>query len=174
MKKLIVSALMALSCGVLCAADTEDMYLYWMIGDSVTFKDADGNVLTDQLGNYSARLSNGDGYLPIYETIGGSSVQSYSDATDVQGWDMIAQVTGMEDKSFFIELFNESGTTAYTSDPIAYRSLGAYISSMKGTARPADTYSGFTTFTSVPEPTSGLLLLLGVAGLALRRKNKKA
>ena len=26
------------------------------------------------------------------------------------------------------------------------------------------------TFTAVPEPTSGLLLLLGVAGLALRRR----
>lgn len=173
MKKLIVSALMALSCGVLFAADT-DMYLYWMIGDPVTFKDADGNDKTDTLANYSARLSNGDGYLQIYETIGGQGVDSYANATDVQGWDMIANVTGMEGKSFFIELFNADGT-AYTSDPIGYGDLGAYISSMKGMARPADTYSGFTTFTqAVPEPTSGLLLLLGVAGLALRRKNKKA
>lgn len=30
--------------------------------------------------------------------------------------------------------------------------------------------TGFTTFTAVPEPTSGLVLLLGMAGLAFRRK----
>ena len=40
-----------------------------------------------------------------------------------------------------------------------------------------NTYSGSYTFassayTAVPEPTSGLLLLLGMAGLALRRKQK--
>ena len=37
-----------------------------------------------------------------------------------------------------------------------------------------DAASGFTaggTYSSVPEPTSGLLLLLGMAGLALKRKN---
>ena len=33
-------------------------------------------------------------------------------------------------------------------------------------------WSGWTSVTAVPEPTSGLLLLLGVAGLALRRKQK--
>lgn len=30
--------------------------------------------------------------------------------------------------------------------------------------------SAFTTYTAVPEPTSGLLMLLGMAGLALKRK----
>lgn len=32
------------------------------------------------------------------------------------------------------------------------------------------TATNVSSFTAVPEPTSGLLLLLGVAGLALRRK----
>lgn len=49
----------------------------------------------------------------------------------------------------------------------------------KGTATPAtSSFTGLSSMTSseatemVPEPTSGLLLLLGVAGLALRRKQK--
>ena len=58
-----------------------------------------------------------------------------------------------------------------------------YTVSGMSAADPADTWSGATfTFaegtsttktyftTSVPEPTSGLLMLLGMAGLALRRR----
>ena len=35
---------------------------------------------------------------------------------------------------------------------------------------PAGTFGALTTPGAVPEPTSGLLLLVGVAGLALKRK----
>ena len=43
--------------------------------------------------------------------------------------------------------------------------------SMAGTSLAANTFYGQSwTSTAVPEPTSGLLMLLGVAGLALRRR----
>ena len=175
MKKLIVSALMALSCGVLFAADT-DMYLYWMIADDadLSFTDKDGvKIETPELSGYNARIAYGEGqYLNLYESVGGDPAGSFN-AYDAQGWDMLAGVGGFEGNTFFVELFNAAEGTAYKSAPVDYGALEAYMSTMKGQARPADTY-GFKSFTAVPEPTSGLLLLLGVAGLALRRKNKKA
>ena len=42
--------------------------------------------------------------------------------------------------------------------------------SSKQTFQATDGYSGAGWYSAVPEPTSGLLLLLGVAGLALKRK----
>ena len=168
MKKLIVSALMALSCGVLFA---EDMYLCWMIDTGATF---DVTPVGD-LSKYTAKItSDGQSYFNLYYEEDGAlndlGVSPY--VSDVQGLDTLAGITGSE-SSFFVELYNEAGTLAYTSETL--NNIGAYISSMKGMDRPADTY-GFSTFkaSAVPEPTSGLLLLLGVAGLALRRKNKKA
>ena len=178
MKKLIVSALMALSCGVLFATDT-DMYLYWMIDSAPTFTDKDGKSIDPvDLSGYKARVATTDGsYLNLYYEAGGAMVAEGNAGlavSDVKNLDTLAAIGGFESSTFFVELFNAStGAVDYESNHMLYSDLSGYISSMKGTAQPADTY-GFKTFTAVPEPTSGLLLLLGVAGLALRRKNKKA
>jgi len=56
----------------------------------------------------------------------------------------------------------ESGTTALEWTDVAGNS--------KTTLKAADGYQGAGVYTAVPEPTSGLLLLLGVAGMALRRR----
>ena len=170
MKKIIVSALMALTCGVLFAED-KDMYLYWMIDSGATLEDRSGNA--DSFNKYGVRIAYSDsgksGYLNLYDYDGAAGVESFEDATHVQGWDTLAGVGGLGDStSFLVELFN-GDELAYRSDSVSYGTLGAYISSMKGQARPADTYA-FSNFMAVPEPTSGMLLLLGIAGLALKRK----
>ena len=54
---------------------------------------------------------------------------------------------------------------AYTADP-STKTIRISISADNVTYKPSDYSSG-----SVPEPTSGLLLVLGMAGLALRRKH---
>ena len=166
MKKLILSALMVLSCGVLFAADT-DMYLFWMIDDEATFG---GGTKTDLTG-YTARISDGNGgFLNLYTKPGGTS---YTGATGVDasipfGYEMVAGIGGYSSGSFIVELL-QGDDIVYQSESLSYGSLVQYMSSMSGMARPAETYA-VTAFTAVPEPTSGLLLLLGVAGLALRRK----
>ncbi|MBQ8125629.1 MAG: PEP-CTERM sorting domain-containing protein [Kiritimatiellae bacterium] len=90
----------------------------------------------------------------------------------------IAQ-TGMPDGS------TDAPQTAYglvlyvdTTTAAAYDGVDAFVKSYVGTATWKNTTgAGLTnlaatqsTWTAVPEPTSGLLMLLGMAGLALRRK----
>ena len=179
MKKLVIFALMALSCGVLFAET--DMYLYWMIGADATFTDKSGQTVGKEvLETMTAKIGytyNGqDTYLDLYD----SYLNQFAASTEgtafgnVFDFETFAGTFAQNDSySFFVELANGS-MTLRSSDSASYSALMPYISSMKGQATPAAAY-GFRTFTqAVPEPTSGLLLLLGVAGLALRRKNKKA
>lgn len=172
MKKLILSALMALSCGALFAADT-DMYLFWMISDEATVKG--GGALPDLTG-YNARISDGNNqYLTLYNALPNDGGTAYANnmvaANDALGYgfERWASIDGYNNSSTFIVELLQGDTVVYQSDSVLYSALAGYISSSKGMATPADAY-GFSSFTAVPEPTSGLLLLLGVAGLALRRK----
>ena len=61
-----------------------------------------------------------------------------------------------------------SADKAWTVNALGKDFSVAFFGSMTGTTT-ANTFLG-SSWQSVPEPTSGLLLLLGVAGLALRRK----
>ena len=172
MKKLILSALMALSCGALFAADT-DMYLFWMIADEATA--SGGGALPDDLTGYNARISDGSNYLTLYSALPDDGGTEYANkmvaAGDALGYgfERWASIDGYDNSSTFIVELLQDGNVVYQSDSVSYAALAGYISSSKGMAQPADAY-GFSSFTAVPEPTSGLLLLLGVAGLALRRK----
>ena len=64
---------------------------------------------------------------------------------------------------------DESGSSAVT--PFDFD--GKYVDYLGNNFKPEDGWSGNSSsgwYSTVPEPTSGLLLLLGVAGLALRRR----
>ena len=71
---------------------------------------------------------------------------------------------------FIVRLFNASKVNTYVSAPYSYDSLAANVWATDILSMKATTAKGFGNFRAVPEPTSGLLLLLGVAGLALKRK----
>ena len=177
MKKLIALAF-ALSCGALMA---EDQYLMWMLGTTI---ELDGESITPSE-NTVAKIrvgAEGSGdYLSLYGNPGEDAIGPQFGAQDSQGFPMYAGVTGYaDDVSFFLELWNDNGETETwvgQSSLGTVAALRAYISDMKfniaGSGASTSTLP-VSSFTAVPEPTSGLLLLLGVAGLALRRKNKKA
>ncbi|MBS7286898.1 MAG: PEP-CTERM sorting domain-containing protein [Kiritimatiellae bacterium] len=72
---------------------------------------------------------------------------------------------------FYFVVFNDADATKATEYAMVSAPNKAY-SSMDEKFSVAGTFSSTTPWasTAVPEPTSGLLMLLGVAGLALRRR----
>ena len=180
MKKLLAMSLML---GVSCAFASDDMYLYWMLDEPTLGESAGSGEATVKIAQFNGtEWSKGgeSGYLTMYYDTGsgksasGGTELAFSDISDASPVYAFMGSSGADAYTYFVEIYNDSGI--YHSDGMSYSSLSAYISTIKsGMATPSDPM-GVTAFTygAVPEPTSGLLLLLGVAGLALRRKNKKA
>ena len=73
--------------------------------------------------------------------------------------------------SFYIELYNSANAAVGKSQTMSYSALQDYIAQSIDMSNLADIkrWSGGT-YTAVPEPTSALLLMLGTALAALRRK----
>ena len=85
---------------------------------------------------------------------------------------------GTPEYSFIVELGNidssDNWTTVATSASASYSSLGDYIHQTFDVNPGQVAVWTPSHFTAVPEPTSGLLTLIGFAFLALRRKRKGA
>lgn len=73
--------------------------------------------------------------------------------------------------SFFVELFNASDQSIYTQHAVNYNDLvsSGYVST-GGINVPSVLATGGFNGASVPEPTSGVLMLIGASLLALRRR----
>ena len=80
---------------------------------------------------------------------------------------------GSSSYSFFVEIYNNSGDVVHTGYAVNYNDLlsSGYIST-SGVLTPTALASGGFNGASVPEPTSGMLLLMGGALLALRRRRQ--
>lgn len=71
--------------------------------------------------------------------------------------------------SFYVELYN-AGKSVYTGYKFSYDLLKSGYISTTGVLTPTVLATGGWNGASVPEPTSGVLLLIGGAMLALRRR----
>ena len=69
---------------------------------------------------------------------------------------------------YFVFIDNDGRDIAYTASAVNVNVQNSTMAANVKRAESAFTY--VTASASVPEPTSGLLLLLGMAGLALKRK----
>ena len=181
MKKLMVLAILA------CAAFTasaEDSFLYWMVdvGSTENYK---FNYATIKAANESGITSD---YLSLYGSdraeprgtklyAANYGVDGKYETGTTTGYGAFAGVGGYGIGSrFLVELWTD-GATADSPNRVAFgwRTYDA----VKDSIFAAGNMSGASPFTVgstmlVPEPTGGLLTLLGLAVLALRRKQKVA
>jgi len=165
---------MAVLLGAMSAS--AESYLYWMVGDT-------GNFAYD---NAQVRvLKNGvatDNYLSLY----------YADGTAVEGnkvsddyakaaWEAelglyaaLGNLLG-ENYSYIIELRNDNGAFVAQTGALSYSdALNNIVDSGMGIPTGGtgwDPSSGGGGY-NVPEPTSGMMVLLGMAALALRRRRR--
>lgn len=189
MKKLFLMVCVA---SALTAAVAEDSYLYWLVDDTITVDDktyawGDGS-LTAKVVAYDSSTwrpnlpDNGGTVLNLYgqneqgglAAISGNSVTI--DGMNSPYYAGIASTMIGENWSYFIELYNDKGTfVGRSSEGIDYASVqsGQYL--MGSDLKPGELWNvaAFTP-TPAPEPTSGLLMLIGCAALALRRRKQIA
>ena len=149
------------------SAFADDSYLYWMVGDGAP--DYAYARVRDQNGTYLNIYDSGFDYQ-YTEATGDKSGVSKGTVNDFKsyGEGFYAQL-GSSSSSFFVELYNSSDKFVAQSGPLAY-SLAAIYSG--GMATPPSTPSSFSSF-AIPEPSSGLLMLVGCAVLGLRRRKQK-
>lgn len=153
------TAFVALSFVVSARADL----LYWMVDDT---------KLSDSFKGYSyagVAVAGTEDHLIITDEngapLGGWKVKSSAFDGEGQFADFGSYGAG---SSYLIELFNEGNDCIGVSQTLTYDQLAPYIGK-GGVGKDALTPWNGGAFT-VPEPTSGLLTLCGLALLALRRK----
>lgn len=170
MKKLAVFALV-LAASVAAKADDTYQYLYWQVqADNVAAGVTDYNAAyLYVLDGDNVKLNDGN---PI-------SVTGW-DAMQTAGSRVNSEIVGTADLSaystgaygFLVELVNwggDSSTMVGKSDVWTFNALKDYMTTVEGGSNPPK-QGVWAPIVNVPEPTSGLLMLLGIAGLALRRK----
>ena len=158
MKKKLILGVAAAVCGIALA---EDSYLYWQINQQGAEK-----PIEFAYAQVKATKDGGDIY--VGEAMGVTDVgkTAISAGPIDSAFNMSAYGEG-SGYSFVVELMNSELGVIGESATFSYADIAPYIWSPMGQkGASAWTVTAFT----VPEPTSGLLLLLGVAGLALRRK----
>ena len=189
MKKLILIVCAAMA----FAALADDSYLYWMVNDDANGITLDGEKytygsLTVKVVAYDSSTwrpnqtpDNGGKLLNLYWQDENGRLVSDGNAVTIDGkvnpsyYAGIASTMIGPNWSYFIELYNDQGFVGRSSEGIDYASVqsGQYL--MGSDLHPGELWnvSAFTA-TPAPEPNSALLMLIGCAALALRRRKQIA
>ena len=191
------SKIFALAVAGLVGLSASADVLYWQVNQTgADLKAGDGNgaalayLMASADGNpnspfyVSSNLDAGGNDLGDAVGIGtfadGGTAAGVLDATKILSWaDDTPYGESASDRlsalSFFVELYDASGNWLGQTTPQSYSDLLASGAISSGTLNPS--FSGVNSAVgggsgsySIPEPTSGLLMLVGLGALALRRR----
>ncbi len=174
MKKTIIKtvAVAAVALAAHSAMAAADSYLYWMVGDTV--ENLYHGIDVSSEWDYAKVRVGESSYLNWYNagatTSGGDFLDRIDGTHGTQAayWGMLDQSATEQTITFELWADGEGGATM-----VEY--LTQSIGALKDFIYTNGSTSGATAYVLtgvVPEPTSGLLMLFGLAGLALRRKRR--
>lgn len=157
--------------------------LLWLVDSSA---ESTVGTWTDAKVGYLASENHDSGPLK-YIKIGGQAIDSSSWDYQLSSGDIagiveddhfaLADLSGItagnpNSQYYFIELYNNGNLVGYTAKGVIGSALSDYIKEWSDLSNMTQSMTGWggAPFTAVPEPTSGMLMLLGMALLGLRRK----
>ena len=167
MRKLMMMAIAALCAH---AASAEDSYLYWMVGE-----DAAKDFTYDAVAVSAFTGDDAGSLLTLYYG-NGNPVDGKKLAWDsnYSGLPLYASLTGVADSSYsyVVELFNDSVKVGQSASLLYTDAMARNYVELMTTAGTLPVMSTWSAggFTAVPEPNSAMLVILGCAALALRRR----
>lgn len=154
----LVQKIGVLSIGALLACGTSADTLYWQIAP-------EANKTFDYATLYAIKEGSSDGqYVDFADSRGGSPSSTGIHGSDISGYNNSTW-------SFYVELTR--GSETFTGETFSYTNLynNGYIATSFNSNESIAALKR-SNFSIVPEPTSGLLLLMGGAMLALRRRRR--
>ena len=172
MRKLMAMAIVAL-CAF--AAQADDSYLYWMVNtDDGTAAKFDYDTVQVRAYETAAGVDSGN-YLTLYygngAAVGGVAVGGDLAISGLPFYASLASAMGPS-FSYVVELFNDGAKVGQSESLLFTEAMAKnYVATVTSTG----SFPGMATwsaggFSAAPEPNSAVLLLLGCAALALRRK----
>lgn len=149
-----------------------DSILYWMVDSPFnTYKDEYSAFKYVKVKAVDTSDLEGASYLDMYNPDTGNTHVNRAYDLESDGYSTGGIYSGLFDGDkvdyFLVELYDDSNTR------IAWQSVTYQMALNNGSISKTMAPGGANIYTItqvVPEPTSGILLLLGFAGLALRRK----